>query len=1207
MRKNTLAIMPSVLALAIGMGLPAAHAGVITDATIVGSESQWWNTYKVILTNDGSKPVELRDAKVTFDSNLSMSTPSWSATGISYPGMKFTSDAQGNVFKNTLALAFDSGSWVKSQLPAGERIELTLGVSGVLDLTLLQNTIRLIADDEGEVGEPEISLQLASPVNGAEFEEGQAVAMLANVTATNTSVKAVTFFVDNKQVARVTQAPFQATWTSVGAGTHTIKAVVEDTSGLTQQQAVSISVKEKPVEPPVVPEVHELTFVAPTQGQALMVGQATTIKARVDGELISKLEFWANDRKLGQRNITAGQTTYSQSWTPNEVGNATLKVVVLDQNNQMVEQRSIAVAVEAAPSFVKPEVSFSSPSNGSKFEKGEAVSISVRATDADDDLSRVIVKANNKQICDFNASTTNQFSCNWTASEVGAVKLEAIATDAEHLTATARVNITVEKVETPTPPPTGGLCVDFNVYPDWTRGDHATGGDIMVHKNIAYSAVYWTQSVPGSDSSWSLHLNCDGTEPGTAPALSLRNPMDPVRLEVAGWPNTFVVASPSTQAPSTLTIAASSSNALTDLEQLTRSFVSAIEQAENAGTASVVIRSDVLDLATQDKGASFGPVAVKQALTNAIDITGSRIDIDAINALSDDVKGWAHAYNLIFTTLAPQATFGWSLSIGEFAYDTHSGRQSVWDEASVFTADLLDSFELYKAGTANKADFVVFTKSNATTALTSEQWHHALEYVKQVTDYVDAPAMLANMPTEQTANYFMGNTQTDQQIRKAAYSNVFALMFDQDSQALTSKIELYQTAKVPLYYVGEELEKGSLTRIEALNQELANAESVMDNEAFLYETPQSQWVPSTVYKWNDFLDGLNAMHNIGVAGNKFWLMNDEVDDATNIKYAKVAIAAFLAQSMQETIRYNACDENNWSEVKYGAPADYPMTASCGQLGQKYADYGVNPVSGLDHAYSCPRDDKMEVSALTHAKWYGAPAPVFAAPDAVLEERGLLVNGAAGRWTNNGHCNDVPESVDTSKQVWERDECKTYVGQKAGKFIWDGSSQESVEGCGWWGRGVIQTTGRQNFGTLNHYLGRSHVDPSTIGKTIDGVTVEAPPANPLYAELDFCSNPGLICSSEENKEIKWIAGLFYWVTSVQAYNDEGGQYADWNYHNELKKYVDSGLQGSQFIDDVSGIVNRGCPDLTCSTGDVHNVKERRENFKLVLQKLGLDPR
>ena len=312
--------------------------------------------------------------------------------------------------------------------------------------------------------------------------------------------------------------------------------------------------------------------------------------------------------------------------------------------------------------------------------------------------------------------------------------------------------------------------------------------------------------------------------------------------------------------------------------------------------------------------------------------------------------------------------------------------------------------------------------------------------------------------------------------------------------------------------------------------------------------------------------------------------------------------------MQETIRYNACDENNWSEVRYGAPVNYPMTASCGQLGQKYADYGMDPVTGQDHPYSCPRDPKMEVSALTNAKWYGAPAPIFAAPDSVLEEQGLLVNGNVGRWTNSGHCNEVPTVVDTSKQVWERDECKIYADQKAGSFIWDGTDTNgTVQGCGWWGRGVIQTTGRQNFGTLNHFMGRSHVDPDTVGTTVNGVTVEAPPANPLYADLDFCSNPGLICSSEENREIKWIAGLFYWVTSVQAYNDEGGPYAHWNYHTELKKYVDGGLQGTEFIDAVSGIVNRGCPDHTCPvSGEVHAIKERQDNFKLVLQTLGLNP-
>ncbi|OEF09620.1 hypothetical protein A1QK_05880 [Vibrio genomosp. F10 str. 9ZD137] len=139
------------------------------------------------------------------------------------------------------------------------------------------------------------------------------------------------------------------------------------------------------------------------------------------------------------------------------------------------------------------------------------------------------------------------------------------------------------------------------------------------------------------------------------------------------------------------------------------------------------------------------------------------------------------------------------------------------------------------------------------------------------------------------------------------------------------------------------------------------------------------------------------------------------------------------------------------------------------------------------------------------------------------------------------------------------------------------------------------------------MGRSHVDPETIGTTVNGVTVEAPPENPLYADLDFCSNPGLICSSEENREIKWIAGLFYWVTSVQAYNDESGTYAGWNYHTELKNYVDGGLQGTAFIDAVSGIVNRGCPDSTCPvSGEVHAIKERQDNFKLVLQTLGLNP-
>ncbi|NMU81533.1 hypothetical protein HKB16_01425, partial [Vibrio parahaemolyticus] len=92
------------------------------------------------------------------------------------------------------------------------------------------------------------------------------------------------------------------------------------------------------------------------------------------------------------------------------------------------------------------------------------------------------------------------FDCNWQPTTTGNVTLKAIATDAQDLTASAQVQIAVEK-EMVEPPPAGELCEDFNVYPDWTRSDHAIGGDIMVHNNIAYSANWWTSSIPGSDSS----------------------------------------------------------------------------------------------------------------------------------------------------------------------------------------------------------------------------------------------------------------------------------------------------------------------------------------------------------------------------------------------------------------------------------------------------------------------------------------------------------------------------------------------------------------------------------------------------------------------------------------------------------------------------------------------------------------------------------
>jgi predicted chitinase len=343
------------------------------------------------------------------------------------------------------------------------------------------------------------------------------------------------------------------------------------------------------------------------------------------------------------------------------------------------------------------------------------------------------------------------------------------------------------------------------------------------------------------------------------------------------------------------------------------------------------------------------------------------------------------------------------------------------------------------------------------------------------------------------------------------------------------------------------------------------------------------------------------MHVDGVADYRLWLggtADDQPNQTTRAHYGLVNIAAFLSQSMKETIKYNACDENNWQfSEHWPGDTNYPITSACGQLGQDYAGYGLDPGTGGDLIESCPLMPRAEISAVTNAKWYGAPGPLFGAPDSALIEAGLPVADVTGYWTHTGTCSSVPDAPGPG-HVYERLECTAYEGQKGGSFKYDDTAYQqagSVEGCVWWGRGVIQTTGRHNFGLLNHFLGRSHLDV-----TDPFVRENYPvPSEILYPGVDFCSNPEFICSTTAYPELKWIAGLFYWMASVQTYDDEG-----WVYMDEIRAFVDGGMTDDAFLNSVSGIVNRGCHNPPCGTGPVDGGPERLENFKQILTALGL---
>jgi len=352
------------------------------------------------------------------------------------------------------------------------------------------------------------------------------------------------------------------------------------------------------------------------------------------------------------------------------------------------------------------------------------------------------------------------------------------------------------------------------------------------------------------------------------------------------------------------------------------------------------------------------------------------------------------------------------------------------------------------------------------------------------------------------------------------------------------------------------------------------------------------------------------MASKGVGTLKLWL-----GEGSQHTYGLVNIAAFLAQCMQETIQYNACDENNWSDkaviAKHGGAA-YSATSACGQLHQSYQDYTCSAEEDTlaGGKMACDADPDMEMRAETQAKWYGAPGKLFCAPKSKVPK--------APRWDSGGWCaqkggwgyvepiaDDAPLD-DYWESVNKGEKCKDYSGQKAGQWKFEGEGCENgscpsskmplfgkpigrtdVEGCCWWGRGVIQTTGVCNFGKLNYYMGKRAAD--------DG-------RQALFPKVDFCKNPGAICEKGGPGELKWIAGFFYWLNSVQPY-DRGG----WNYLDNLKQWVDGGMKKSDtgFINGASGIVNRGCHNPpNCNTGSLHGGPARIKNFEKVLAAMGI---
>lgn len=132
--------------------------------------------------------------------------------------------------------------------------------------------------------------------------------------------------------------------------------------------------------------------------------------------------------------------------------------------------------------------------------------------------------------------------------------------------------------------------------------------------------------------------------------------------------------------------------------------------------------------------------------------------------------------------------------------------------------------------------------------------------------------------------------------------------------------------------------------------------------------------------------------------------------------------------------------------------------------------------------------------------------------------------------------------------------------------------------------MLHSKGICQYGKLNHYLGQKAADE---GRTS------------MFPDVNFCLDPGAVCSSSKYTNMKWITGLFRWVMDIQTYNVE-----DFNYIDALNKFVDGGFEDWSFIHRVSGIVSQGCHNPPCVKGAEFDGMQRKEVFVKTLKLFGL---
>ncbi len=273
------------------------------------------------------------------------------------------------------------------------------------------------------------SIALTAPANGASYSAPATINLAASVTANGHTITGVKFYNGAILLATDTSAPYNFSWTSVGAGSYSLTAqVVYDSGSTVASTAANVTVTNVPL--------PSIALTAPANGASYAAPATINLAASVtaNGHTITGVQFYNGATLLA----TDTSAPYNFSWTSVGAGSYSLTAQAVYDSGSTVASTPANVTVT---NVALPSIALTAPANGAIYTEPATINLAASVTANGHIITNVQFYNGTTLLAETSSAP---YSFTWTNVSAGTYSLTAQAVyDSGSTVSSAPANVTV--------------------------------------------------------------------------------------------------------------------------------------------------------------------------------------------------------------------------------------------------------------------------------------------------------------------------------------------------------------------------------------------------------------------------------------------------------------------------------------------------------------------------------------------------------------------------------------------------------------------------------------------------------------------------------------------------------------------------------------------------------------------------------------------